>query len=64
MGKSKSKSSIHSPHVTRTLDHAAVVPLAHQCGGDEAWRPMHLRDLVGEHVAVIIMSGHAYRVRG
>mmetsp|Transcript_67855 Transcript_67855/g.174889 ORF Transcript_67855/g.174889 Transcript_67855/m.174889 type:complete len:524 (+) Transcript_67855:173-1744(+) len=41
------------------LDEAAVRGLAHQVGGDEARAAVHLRHLVGEHVAVVVVARHA-----
>mmetsp|Transcript_44335 Transcript_44335/g.106524 ORF Transcript_44335/g.106524 Transcript_44335/m.106524 type:complete len:561 (-) Transcript_44335:17-1699(-) len=42
------------------FDHGAVrEPLADEVGGDEAGAAVHLRDLVGEHVAVIVVRRHA-----
>mmetsp|Transcript_36594 Transcript_36594/g.92741 ORF Transcript_36594/g.92741 Transcript_36594/m.92741 type:complete len:371 (-) Transcript_36594:54-1166(-) len=58
---------VRRPHVghgavrgLELLDHRAVrEPLADQVGGDEARAAVHLRDLVGEHVAVVVVRRHA-----
>ena len=38
------------------LDHRAVLALADQVGRDEAGRAVHLGDLVGQHVAVVVVG--------
>mmetsp|Transcript_68016 Transcript_68016/g.190489 ORF Transcript_68016/g.190489 Transcript_68016/m.190489 type:complete len:387 (+) Transcript_68016:705-1865(+) len=41
------------------LDERAVVALADEVGGDEPRAPVHLRHLVREHVAVVVVASHA-----
>ena len=41
------------------LDHRPIGGLADQVGGDEARRAVHLCDLIGEHVTVVVVRGHA-----
>mmetsp|Transcript_49263 Transcript_49263/g.145456 ORF Transcript_49263/g.145456 Transcript_49263/m.145456 type:complete len:588 (-) Transcript_49263:34-1797(-) len=46
------------------LDERAVRALADEVGGDEAGAAVHLRDLVREHVAVVIVARHAEAASG
>mmetsp|Transcript_5777 Transcript_5777/g.7810 ORF Transcript_5777/g.7810 Transcript_5777/m.7810 type:complete len:269 (+) Transcript_5777:589-1395(+) len=57
---------VRLPHVRyrpvrrlKLLDHDAVLPLPNQVGGHEAGGTMHLCDLIREHVAIIVVRGHA-----
>mmetsp|Transcript_107067 Transcript_107067/g.345457 ORF Transcript_107067/g.345457 Transcript_107067/m.345457 type:complete len:288 (+) Transcript_107067:735-1598(+) len=43
----------------KLLDERAIFVLAHEVGGDEARAPVHLRDLVRKHVAVVVVARHA-----
>mmetsp|Transcript_5397 Transcript_5397/g.13135 ORF Transcript_5397/g.13135 Transcript_5397/m.13135 type:complete len:427 (-) Transcript_5397:310-1590(-) len=56
---------VRVPHVRdravarlKLLDHCSVGGLPDEVAGDEARRPVHLRDLVREHVAVVVVSRH------
>lgn len=41
------------------FDHDTILALADKIGGDETRRSVHLRDLVGEHVTVVVVRDHA-----
>mmetsp|Transcript_74998 Transcript_74998/g.242572 ORF Transcript_74998/g.242572 Transcript_74998/m.242572 type:complete len:526 (-) Transcript_74998:42-1619(-) len=46
------------------LDQASVGALADQIRGDEAGAAVHLRDLVREHVAIVVVASHAKAAAG
>mmetsp|Transcript_62319 Transcript_62319/g.140416 ORF Transcript_62319/g.140416 Transcript_62319/m.140416 type:complete len:342 (+) Transcript_62319:660-1685(+) len=46
------------------LDHGAVFVLAHQIGCDKAWAAVHLRNLVRQHVAIVVVARHPKAAAG
>jgi len=40
------------------LDDATIVSLTDKVTGDETGRPMDLRNLIGQHITIVVVSGH------